>query len=188
MSRFRRVCRLSFPLMSLSEKQIQCIALLATGMAQKDVAEALDTTPRTIQRWQREQDFMQALQASEAGQVASQQTAKLTTQIVSNVWEGRDQLRQKELLLLSVLEDKLMNCLQGDAPDYRAIDRLIKLSERRSKLLGLDIRNYPILDAVELLLKEQVASYRHAEIVATNILNMEQQLRDIADSSINVSN
>ena len=174
--------------MSLSEKQIQCIGLLASGMAQKDVAQALNTTPRSIQRWQKEQDFMQALQACEAGQVASQEPTKLLNEVVSNVWQRRDQLREKELSLLSVLENKLMSSLQADAPDYRAIDRLIKLSERRSKLLGLDIRNYPILDAVELLLKEQVASYRHAEIVATNILNMEQQLRDIADSSISVSN
>lgn len=173
--------------MSLSEKQIQCIGLLSSGMAQKDVAQALDTTPRTIQRWQREQDFMQALQASEAGQVASQQTAKVATEIVSNVWQGRDQLRQKELSLLKTLEDRLINCLQGDTPDFRAIDRLIKISERRAKLLGLDIRNYPILDAIELLLQEQVASQRHAEIVATNILNMEQQLRDITNSSISSS-
>ncbi|MCC5611067.1 helix-turn-helix domain-containing protein [Nostoc sp. CHAB 5834] len=173
--------------MSLSEKQIQCIALLATGMAQKDVAEALDTTPRTIQRWQREQDFMQALQASEAGQVASQQTAKVATEIVSNVWQGRDQLRQKELSLLEALQDKLMNCLQGDSPDFRAIDRLIKVSERRSKLLGLDIRNYSILDAIQLLLQEKVASQRHAEIVATNILNMEQELKNITTPSISPS-
>ena len=188
MSRFRRVCRLCLSPMSLSKKQIQCVALLAAGMSQKDVADALDTTARTIQRWQKEQDFMQALQASEAGQVASQQISKVAIQVVSHVWRGRDQLRQKELSLLETLENKLMNCLQGNSPDFRAIDRLIKVSERRSKLLGLDIRNYPILDAIELLLKEQVVSQKHAEIVMNNILNMEQELRHIADSSISVSN
>lgn len=187
MSRFRRVCRLFLSSMSLSEKQIQCIALLATGMAQKDVAEALDTTPRTIQRWQREQEFIQALQASEAGQVASYQTAKVVTEIVSNVWQGRDELRQKELSLLESLQTKLMKCLEGDTPDYRAIDRLIKISERRSKLLALDIRNYPLMDAMEVLLKEEVATYRHAEIIVSNISNMEQELKTINTCPINIS-
>lgn len=165
--------------MSLSEKQIQCIALLTTGMAQKDVAEALDTTPRTIQRWQREQDFMQALQASEAGQVASQQNVKVVTEIVSNVWQGRDQLRQRELTLLNNLELALMNSLEQDNSNYRAIDRLIRISERRSKLLGLDIRNLPVLGALEILLTEQVATCQQADIVGKNISSMEQELREI---------
>jgi hypothetical protein len=111
--------------------------------------------------------------------VASQQTVKVATEIVSNVWQGRDQLRQKELSLLEALQNKLMNCLQGDSPDFRAIDRLIKISERRCKLLGLEIRNLRVFEAVEILLHEEILSSAQAGIVFEGIENIEQNLRII---------
>ncbi len=49
-----------------------------------------------------------------------------------------DVLRQLELERLDVLVKTLWSKATSDAPDFAAIDKLLKISERRSRLLGLD--------------------------------------------------
>lgn len=46
---------------NLSEKQVQAIAHLATGMRKKDVAQKLDVTPETISNWLAKPDFYKEL-------------------------------------------------------------------------------------------------------------------------------
>jgi transposase len=162
--------------MSLSPKQLQCIGLLATGMSQKLIAESLDLSPRTIQRWQRLPEFCQALGFAQVRQESPQKTAEIAAEVVKDVWSSRDELRAKEIDLLDRMQATLIDALEKEEFNHRCIDRLIKISERRSKLLGLDIRTYHILDALELLLKEKVATKKHAEIVMRNIVNLEQEL------------
>lgn len=177
-------------LVSLSAKQTQCISLLASGLSQKEACKEIKVSPRTAQRWNQDPEFAEALETSIAlaKQETTQETAKSTAKIMTGIWENRDLLREKELSLLDKLQQILMDCLEGDTPDYRAVDRLIKLSQARTQLLGLNLKSYPILDALQLLVTEQVATHRHAEIVRNNLLNMENELREFAVISTNVTN
>lgn len=163
--------------MSLTHKQLECIALLNTGMSQKEAAKALNITPKTIQRWQKETDFFQAMKVSEVEQIKTHQTTEVLTEVVGGIWESRDKLREKELALLNHLEELLINSLKDDTSNFRAVDKLIKLSERRSKLLGLDIKNIAILDAVQVLLCNRILSLKQAQVVSKGIDYILEELK-----------
>jgi Bacterial regulatory proteins, luxR family len=174
-------CRVSFcpRTLSLTPKQLQCVGLLATGMSQKDAAESLDISSKTIQRWQKMPEFIQGLEASQIIQATPQQTAKVASEVVKGIWNRREELRAKEVSLLDNLQERLMDSIESEGCNYRATNSLIKISERRSKLLGLEIRNLSVLDAIEILLHEQILSPTYAGIVAEGIENIEQNLRII---------
>lgn len=174
-------CRVSFcpRTLSLTPKQLQCVGLLATGMSQKDAAESLDISSKTIQRWQKMPEFIQGLEAAQVFQTTPQQTAKVASEVVKDTWSRREELRAKEVAVLDNLQERLMDSIESEGCNYRATNSLIKISERRSKLLGLEIRNLNVLDAIEILLHEQILSPTHAGIVAEGIENIEQNLRII---------
>lgn len=148
-------------------------------MLQKEAAEALGVTPRTIQRWQLSQEFSQALDAAQSTQIASQATTQAATQIVRNTLGRRDELRAKEVNLLDNLEQKLLTQIESDGCGYRVVSLLIKISERRSKLLGLEIRNLSTLDAVEKLLQEDILSVGQASVVFHGVESIERNLKII---------
>lgn len=154
------------------------------------VCEQIKVSPRTVQRWNQDPEFAESLQTAIglAKKETAQEVAKSTAKVMTGIWENRDLLRERELSLLDKLQQILMDCLEGDTPDYRAVDRLIKLSTARTQLLGLNLKSYPILDALQLLVTEQVATHRHAEIVRNNLLNMENELREFAVTSTNITN
>jgi len=66
--------------------------------------------------------------------------------------------------------------LENEPHNLRAYDRLIKISERRAKLLGLDIRNYALMEAVELLTAEGIVTDNHAAIIRHGIESIRQGL------------
>jgi len=153
--------------------------MLSSGMLQREVAEALGVTPRTIQRWQLSQEFSQTLDAAQSAQTASQATTQAATQVVMGTLSRRDELRAKEVTLLDKLQDKLMDSIESDGCGYRVVNLLIKISERRSKLLGLEIRNLSTLDAVEKLLQEDILSVGQASVVFHGVESIERNLKII---------
>jgi transcriptional regulator with XRE-family HTH domain len=159
----------------LTKKQLECVVMLSDGMRQAEVADALGITSRTVQRWQLLPEFSQALKAAEAGQKASQVKVITATHAAKDTLNRREEMRSRELELLDNLQAFLLEDLQENK-NHRSIDRLIKISERRSKLLGLDIRNYPVLEALELLLSERIATTQHAQIVLRNLEHLESEL------------
>lgn len=158
----------------LTPKQSQCVALLLSGMRQKDVADSLGIAPKTIQRWHKLPEFAEALELGQ-GQVNIS-----TSEILRDTLSQRDRLREKELALLDRMEEKLLSYIDSDGLGYRIaglVQSVVKISERRSKLLGLDIRSMSILDAVELLLKEQILSASQAGIVFEGVETITDNLR-----------
>ena len=171
-------CCVSFCPLSLTPKQLQCVALLCTGMPQKDAAESLGISPKTIQRWQKAPEFLQALKSAQVHQPTPQETTRVASEIVRDTWR-RDKLRAKEVALLDKLQEKLMNSIESDGCGYRETSLLIKISQERSRLLGLQVRSLSVLDAVEILLHEQILSSAQAGIVFEGVENIEQNLRII---------
>jgi uncharacterized protein YjcR len=152
--------------------------MLSGGMLQTEIADVLGITPRTVQRWQLLPEFSQALKAAEAGQKDGQVKVISATHTARDTFSRREEMRSRELELLNNLQAFLLEDLQENK-NHRSIDRLLKLSERRSQLLGLNIKNYHSLEAVEILLREEILSSAQAGIVFEGVQNIEQNLRII---------
>jgi hypothetical protein len=160
----------------LKKQQLQAITLLKSGLNQVETAQHLGITVRTLQRWQLQDDYQKAFNA--VGEVSETQTTA-TSQAISQAAEivnTRDKYRQHELDLLNNLEIGLNAMLENEPHNLRAYDRLIKISERRAKLLGLDIRNYALMEAVEMLTAEGIVTDNHAAIIRDGIENIRQGL------------
>lgn len=72
---------------------------------------------------------------------ACNDVARALAERITEQNDAGDQLRELELEHLDVLRRRLGKLIENDADDevaLKAIDRLIKISERRSKLQGLD--------------------------------------------------
>lgn len=162
----------------LKKKQLQAITLLKSGLSQVEAAKELDLSVRTLQRWQLQEEYKKAFNA--VGEVAETQ-ATTTLQAISQAAEivsSRDKFRQHELDLLNKLEAGLNAMLENEPHNLRAYDRLIKISERRSKLLGLDIRNYAVMEAVEMLTNEGIMTDDHAAIIRDGLKSIELELQE----------
>ncbi|MBD2731809.1 hypothetical protein H6G96_37440 [Nostoc sp. FACHB-892] len=166
---------------SLTPKQLQCIGLLASGMSQKDIAESLQMSTKSIQRWMKEPEFIYALESSQVRQESPHKSAQVAAEVVRDTLSRRDELRAKEVALLDNLQEKLFNSIESDGCGYRVVSLLIKISERRSKLLGLEIRNLSTLDAVEKLLQEEILSTGQAAVIFHGVEAIERNLRVIED-------
>lgn len=143
-------------------------------MRQKDIADSLGISVKTIQRWQKMPAFVDALESLQV------QATATTSEIVKDTLSQRDHLRAKELALLDRMEAKLLSCIDSDELGYRIVgvmQCLLKLSERRSKLLGLDIRSMSTLDAIQVLLQEEILSTAQAGIVFEGVKSIEENLR-----------
>lgn len=160
--------------MPLTTQQIQAIALQQSGLSQTEIAAKIGITPRTLQRWQHLPEYQEATQATT--QAATQADFTTTTKKVVQNFNYRDVLRQKEVCLLDKLQDGLEGLLEADPCNFRAIDALLKISERRSKLFGLEIKSIPLLDAMNLLMIEGVATPEQANIISTGIAKIENDL------------
>jgi uncharacterized protein YjcR len=174
----RRPLKKSCYVVSLSQKQLECVGFMSSGVSQRKIAETLNITPKTIQRWQKLPEFSQALRAAEIGQERSQEIAKVAAEVVQENKTHRDHLRDKELKILDKIQENLEVLLSNDPGNLRAIDRLIRVSETRSKLLGLNVRTYAVMDAMELLLQEHVVTFQQASIVSEGIYTLEENLRN----------
>jgi len=64
------------------------------------------------------------------------------------------------------------------AGDLRAIAIFLKISERRSKLFGLDVSNIPLLDALQVLVNEKVLPIRLGQVILKGIAELEESLRE----------
>jgi predicted transcriptional regulator len=145
-----------YVVMPLTPKQLMAASLIAQGFAQKDVALEMQITPRTIQRWQREEAFQQAIEKF------SEQVVKISAEAVSNLvakqtesWsDRREWLREKEWKLAELLIEKCETILRDMELHARlqnianALEVASKLGRKSSELWGDDLNA-----AISLLLK-----------------------------------
>ncbi|MBD2571367.1 hypothetical protein [Anabaena lutea] len=166
--------------MALSEIQNKSIEMLLQGTQQKDVAATLEVTPKTLQRWAKIPEYAARLNNDPIPQATQQATN--TQYATEHKPLSRSAARDKELALLDTIQTNLENLLDKNSGDLRIIDRLLKVSERRSRLLGLEVKNMAVLEAAEILMSEGVITPRHAYIISQGIESIEGSLKD-ADSA-----
>ncbi len=91
-----------------------------------------------------------------------------------------DHLREKELQNLERIEKYAQELIMTEN-SIQAIGILLKISERRCKLFNLDKPTMPLLDAVQVLLSDNVLSEKHAQIIVNHIESLYQALRIARD-------
>lgn len=167
------ICRVSL-IVSLTENQLKSIKLLLSGMPQNEVAQRLGVTPRTLQRWAKNPEYKAGL-----GDSATQATEAIHTELEVveefDFFAERKALRKAECELLNIAQNAIMK--EVKAGNLRAIAILLKISERRSRLLALDVANYPFLNALEILIEDKIASPEQAAVVSEGIRGMWEKLR-----------
>ncbi len=154
--------------MSLTKSQLKSIELLQSGMAQKDVAQELGVTPKTLQRWAKIPEYLDSLNGvvSVPTTKAPEQTTKIVKQEPKNeifetfVLVDREKLRQQQYEKLQTAQNAIMDDVEGG--DLRAITTFVKLSESIRLLYGLNVK-HDILDALEVLVKAKILPYAYLE-------------------------
>jgi transcriptional regulator with XRE-family HTH domain len=141
-----------------NSKKIKAAVMLSSGMSQLEVAKKLNVTPRTIQRWQKEEGF-DALKHNVACEVLGT-TIKATAEHLSEGANPVFSYKEKKNLILKECEHldyatSVVLPLIGEG-NIRAIDCLIRISQRRSQLLALDQPRSTIIDAVATLAQHGV--------------------------------
>lgn len=171
------------PSNSLTEKKIRAAILLSQGRKQSEIAEELGINVKTLQRWSKDPEFQKvkndvAASVTEATiQETVQETIRTTTEaIVKSTttfsFNDRVQLIAEEYRLLQLATEICERKLVEDC-DYRAGHLLIKLSERKSRLLGLDLPSSDLSDALMVLTTLRGAVDEQA---LNNIIDASRQL------------
>lgn len=137
----------------INPKKIKAAVLLSAGFSQAKVAEELGISTRTLQRWQKESGFnsLKNNVASEVTNTTVRATAEHLSQDVSPLLtcDERKRLVLRECSLLDLALDSVLPLVESGS--LQAIDRLIRISERRCKLLALDQPRSNIIDAMAVL-------------------------------------
>lgn len=157
------------------DKRQKAVQLLAKGLNQSEVAKKLGVTRQAVSYWWRSSGFKEEVEAAKAKikQVEEPQvpvSPELPVQPELQSQNGVDFSREKssysaanslrdyyfnrELRLLNNLENVMMpHALEGSV---RAAGLLLKLSERRSKLLNLDLPVHSEVEALRTLVGVQL--------------------------------
>lgn len=148
----------------IKTKKLRAVVLLSTGLTQAQVAQELGVSVRTLQRWVKESEFQTTRQ--DVSSDMTNATVKATVEHFSNTtnavlsYEHRRNLIWKEYEDLEIATQSIMTRVREG--DLRAIHTLVKISERRCRLLALDMPKHQLVEAALLcaqfgLLKEHDA-------------------------------
>lgn len=130
-----------------TDKKKQAIALLAQGATQAQVARSLSISRQAVSLWVKSQSFRDEVQETRKNFLTTQNeqkselnslVEKISIPISEPITTFKSVLRQREVDLLEKIELNLLPQLLEDG-NVRVCSTLLKVSERRSKLLGLDL-------------------------------------------------
>ena len=141
-----------------NSKKIKCAVLLASGLSQLEVAKQLGITARTVQRWMK-QDGFDARKNDVASEVVYT-TVKATAEHLSEGANPVFSYREKKNLIIKECEylDLAMAAVLPMVAEgnLRAVDSLIRISQRRCQRLALDQPRSNIIDAMAVLAQHGV--------------------------------
>ena len=134
-------------------RKIKAAVLLSAGHPQAKVAKELGVSTRTLQRWMKEDGF-DALKNNVASEVVHT-TVKATAEHLSEGANPVFSYREKKNLILKeceYLDLAIATVLPMIAEgNLRAVDSLVRISQRRCELLALNQPKSSIIDAVAVL-------------------------------------
>ncbi len=172
------------------DKKKQAIALLSQGLTQSEVARSLSISRQAVSLWLKSETFRDevekarkiflTMQHEEEKLEPNNLVEKIQIPISKPGQTFKCAFREKELLFLEEIQRCLMpQLLEGN---LRAANALIKISERRSKLYGLDLKPYEILEALQVLVDEGCAPKSQILIVRNGLDQIQQQLKSSTDA------
>lgn len=178
------------------EKRVAAIELLARGLSQSEVARRIGVTRQAVSVWCKDSDFNEQveLKKKELSETSPKQSPPVLQESAiskSNLVPSprspnsyqlsREVGRQQELHLLEEMQNHLLPLLHEGS--IRAAAALLKISDQRSKLLGLYQKNLPLLEAVSQLLHEGVMSVDQAVIVEQGVFQLIDKLEEYASEN-----
>ncbi|MBD2560492.1 MULTISPECIES: helix-turn-helix domain-containing protein [Nostoc] len=172
------------------DRKKEAIALLAKGATQAQVARSLSISRQAVSLWLKSETFRDEVQKARKDFLATQNeheklelnslVEKIPIPISEPITTFKSVLRQQEIDLLSKIELNLLpQLLEGGG--VRVASVLLKLSERRSKLLGLDLKPYDVLEAFQVLVSEQCADPFQMRVVSDGLDQIKKQLKCVTD-------
>lgn len=177
--------------MSKTQKSA-AIILLSRGLTQAETARKLGISRQIVNHWLKCPDFQLELEKARIDFLAAHEPQeeqnnseaifleKIPIPISEPITTFKSVLRQREIDLLSKIELNLLpQLLEGGGVRVAAI--LLKVSERRSRLLGLDLPNWDILQAFEILILEKCADPHQIALVADGLDEITKQLKSSMD-------
>ena len=165
-------------------KKLKAAMMLSQGMKQSEVAQELGIAVRTLQRWQKEPDFKKSKSDVALSVVTTiKETSENIVQSCQPIFSYQDKIRliSEEYERLQIATNVCMNKLEQDN-DLRACTILVKLSERKSKLLNLDIPPNDVSDALMTLSALGVLPDKVFDKVDDAITEMTDKLSEISAS------
>lgn len=129
----------------ISSKKLQAACLEARGLPLSQIADQLSIHKRTLLRWKKDPEYQKARQENlDATREAIAETSISHTKAqLEGVysWSQKQQVIKSELAMLDRCTNLAVEVLEQER-DLRAIDRILRVQERRAKLLGLDAIQY----------------------------------------------
>ena len=178
------------------QKRLEAIQLLALGLSQSEVARRIGVSRQAVSVWCKDGEFSEQVELkkkelSETSPKESpsvlQESAISKSNLVPfprapNSYQlSREAGRQQELHFLEEIQNHLLPLLHEGS--IRAAAALLKISDQRSKLLGLYQKNLPLLEAVSQLLGEGVMTVDQAVIVEQGVLQLIDKLEEHASEN-----
>jgi transcriptional regulator with XRE-family HTH domain len=166
------------------------IGLLGKGLSQSETARKLGISRQIVNHWLKCPDFQREVEKARIDFLAAHEPqAILLEKIPIPISElitteptttFKSALRKREIDLLETIQSNLLpQLLEGGGVRVAAI--LLKVSERRSRLLGLDLPNWDILQAFETLVLEKCADPHQIALVANGLDEITKQLKSSMD-------
>lgn len=172
--------------MSKDKKQ-EAVKLLALGLSQSEVAKKLGCTRQAVSYWWRSKGFKEQVEAEQAkieshkcdsDEELPNSKAQLNPADIFSKTKSyalRNLYFTRELNLLNQLEERMLPiALEGSV---RAASFLLKLSERRSKLLDLDLQRHQEIEAIKLLAESRLVSEQMAFVLVETLDEFEANLQ-----------
>jgi len=179
-----------------NEKRLAAIELLALGLSQSEVARRIGVSRQAVSVWCKDGQFNEQveLKKKELSETSPKQSSSVLQESAisksnlvpfprsPNSYQlSRESGRQQELHFLEEIQNHLLPLLHEGS--IRAAAALLKISDQRSKLLGLYQKNLPLLEAVSQLLGEGVMTVDQAIIVEEGVLQLIDQLETYASKN-----
>lgn len=145
-------------------KKARAAVMVCNGTSQTEIARELKVSPRTLRRWISEPDFNDA-----RSNVAEELRAATVETVKQNLNDSATPVinYEQKKFFISQQCDQLDTAINAIMPlvkggDLFAIDRLVKLCDRKSRLLGLDQKTVDVAVAVNTLAQFGVITQHQA--------------------------
>lgn len=170
------------------KRKKQAIEMLASGLNQNEVSKKINVTRQTISNWMKNDEFKNQVEKlkyknSNNEQILPEKLNSIPKSIDNDSnyeVKSREFYFQKELEFLYEIQNAILPHLKEGS--VRAANVLLKLSERRSKLLALDVRQMSEYEAIVRLIEGNILPVEIQKQILPVFENCETGLKNIFDS------